>query len=76
MGCAIPSMAEVGAYTMTNKELWQYFQLFLEVEGVLGSYKYYNRKYDWDVESLLDISVTHSLGLELSRGDTIGVCLI
>lgn len=32
---------------MTNKELWQYFQLFLEVEGALGSYKYYLRKGGW-----------------------------
>ena len=44
---------------MTNKQLWQYFQLFLEVEGALGSYKYYNRKDDWDVEYLLRRGAGH-----------------
>ena len=44
---------------MTNKELWQYFQLFLEVEGALGSYKYYNSKGRYDVEYLLHRGAGH-----------------
>lgn len=36
---------------MTQKEKWALFLVFLEVNGVLGSYKYYRAKCTWGFET-------------------------